>query len=139
MRHAFAYSTIPGGVGERRHRRSPDGCILDPVPLGSPFSIPSCPLPAATPARSPWCGVLNSYCGMRYRSAWSGKGTRGVKPLIEILLAIFLHPIVVILVWIDLSRRRDIGLFKKVLWGLVALVWGLGPLLYVFLGDGHFW
>jgi hypothetical protein len=62
-----------------------------------------------------------------------------VKLLIEILLAIFLHPIVVILVWIDLAGRRDIGLFRKILWGLVALVWGIGPMLYVFLGDGNFW
>lgn len=42
--------------------------------------------------------------------------------LIEILLAIFLHPIVVILVWINLVGRRDIGLVKKLLWGIVAMV-----------------
>jgi hypothetical protein len=59
--------------------------------------------------------------------------------LLEILLAIFLHPLAVILVWINLAGRRDLGLLKKVLWGLVALVWGIGPLLYVFLGDGRFW
>jgi hypothetical protein len=62
-----------------------------------------------------------------------------VKTLIEIVLAIFLHPLVVILVWINLAGRSDIGLFKKILWGIVALVWGIGPLLYVFLGDGKFW
>jgi hypothetical protein len=62
-----------------------------------------------------------------------------VKLLFEIILAIFLHPIAVILVWIQLARRRDMGLFQKILWGLVSLIWGVGPLLYVFLGEGEFW
>jgi hypothetical protein len=62
-----------------------------------------------------------------------------VKLFVEILLAIFLHPLVVILVWINLASRSDIGFFKKVLWGAVSLVWGIGPLLYVFVGDGSFW
>jgi hypothetical protein len=62
-----------------------------------------------------------------------------VKTLIEIVLAIVLHPLAVILVWINLAGRSDIGLFKKVLWAIVATPWGVGPLLYLFLGDGKFW
>ncbi|MDB5058189.1 MAG: hypothetical protein JWO59_1661 [Chloroflexi bacterium] len=62
-----------------------------------------------------------------------------MKLLIEILVAIFLHPLAVILVWIQLAGRRDMRLFQKILWGLLSLVWGIGPLLYVFLGEGKLW
>jgi hypothetical protein len=62
-----------------------------------------------------------------------------MKTLLEILFAVILHPLAVILVWINLAGRRDLGLFRKVLWGLVSLIWGVGPLLYVFLGGGDFW
>jgi Phospholipase_D-nuclease N-terminal len=62
-----------------------------------------------------------------------------MKIVIEILIAIVLHPIAVILVWLDLLGRSDIGRSKKVLWAVVALVWGIGPILYIFLGDGDLW
>jgi hypothetical protein len=62
-----------------------------------------------------------------------------MKILLEIIFAVVLHPVAVILVWINLAGRRDMGLFQKVLWGLLSLIWGIGPLLYVFLGGGDFW
>lgn len=62
-----------------------------------------------------------------------------MKTLLEILFAVILHPIAVILVWINLAGRKDMGLIKKVLWGLISMIWGVGPLLYVFLGGGEFW
>ena len=49
--------------------------------------------------------------------------------LIEIVFAIVLHPLAVILVWINLSQRTDLGFVRKLLWGLLSLVWGVGPLL----------
>jgi len=62
-----------------------------------------------------------------------------MKLLIEILIAIVLHPIAVILVWLDLLSRSDIGRAKKVVWAVVALVWGIGPILYILVGDGELW
>jgi len=62
-----------------------------------------------------------------------------MRVLLEIVFAIVLHPLAVILVWINLSRRTDLGVIRKLLWGLVSLVWGIGPLLYIFLGGGEFW
>jgi hypothetical protein len=62
-----------------------------------------------------------------------------MKLLVEILLAIVLHPLAVILVWINLARRSDLTTTKRIVWALVALVWGIGPILYVLVGDGEFW
>ena len=62
-----------------------------------------------------------------------------MRVLLEILFAIVLHPLAVILVWVNLAGRSDLGLIKTLLWGLVSLVWGIGPLLYSFLGGGEFW
>ena len=62
-----------------------------------------------------------------------------MKLLIEILLAIFLHPIAFILCLINIAGRSDLTTAKKLVWAIVALVWGIGPILYVLVGDGAFW
>jgi hypothetical protein len=62
-----------------------------------------------------------------------------MKLLIEILLAIFLHPIAFILCLINLAGRGDLTTVKKLVWAIVTLVWGIGPILYVLVGDGSFW
>jgi len=62
-----------------------------------------------------------------------------MKLLIEILVAAILHPIAVILLWINLAGRSDIGGAKKVIWAVVGLIWGVGPILYVTVGDGALW
>jgi hypothetical protein len=31
------------------------------------------------------------------------------------------------------------GGVKKVLWIIITFVWGIGPILYLLLGDGTFW
>ena len=49
-----------------------------------------------------------------------------MKLLLEIVLAIFLHPIAVILLFINLLGRNDIGTGKKIVRGIVGLVWGSG-------------
>ena len=46
-----------------------------------------------------------------------------MKLLVEILIAIILHPIAVILVWLDLLSRSNMSGGKKLLWAVVALVW----------------
>jgi hypothetical protein len=62
-----------------------------------------------------------------------------MKLLLEILLAIFLHPIAVVLVWIDLARRDDLDGVKKIVWAIVGLIWGVGPILYILVADGKLW
>ncbi len=62
-----------------------------------------------------------------------------MKLLVEVLLAIVLHPIAVVLMWINLFGRSDLSGGKKLLWALVGLIWGVGPILYVLLGDGQLW
>ena len=62
-----------------------------------------------------------------------------LKLVVEILLAIFLHPVAFILCVINIVGRRDLSTIKKVLWTVVTLVWGIGPILYVLLGDGALW
>jgi hypothetical protein len=65
--------------------------------------------------------------------------TGGMKLLIEILLSIFLHPIAMVLMWINLIARGDLQGWKKVVWFIVSIVWGLGPILYVLVADGALW
>lgn len=59
-----------------------------------------------------------------------------MKKLIELLVC-FLHPVAVVLIWIDLLTRRDIGDGAKLAWGIFALV-PLVPFLYVLTG-GDLW
>ncbi len=61
------------------------------------------------------------------------------KLILEILVAVVLHPIAVILTWIDLARRTDETTVVKVIWAILAIVWGIGPILYILLGGGELW
>ena len=62
-----------------------------------------------------------------------------MKLLIEILLAIFLHPVAFVLCLINILGRRDLTGLQKLVWALVTLVWGIGPILYVLVGRGELW
>jgi len=62
-----------------------------------------------------------------------------MKLVLEILLSIVLHPIAMILMWINLIARGDMATFKKVVWFVVSIVWGLGPILYVLVAEGSLW
>ncbi len=70
-----------------------------------------------------------NFCGMLW----------GMKLLVEILLAIFLHPVVWVLCVINIVGRSELSGLQKVLWIIVTFVWGIGPILYVLLGGGAFW
>jgi hypothetical protein len=59
-----------------------------------------------------------------------------VKKIAEILVC-FLHPIAVILIWIDLITRDDIGTVAKLAWAITAVV-PVVPFLYVLVG-GDLW
>jgi hypothetical protein len=62
-----------------------------------------------------------------------------MKLLVEILLSIILHPIAMILMWINLIARGDMTTLKKVVWFVVSIVWGLGPILYILVAEGSLW
>ncbi|HET9028813.1 MAG TPA: hypothetical protein VFN49_01440 [Candidatus Aquilonibacter sp.] len=64
---------------------------------------------------------------------------RYVKLLLEILLSIFLHPIAMVLMWINVLGRTDMSGLKKAVWFAVSLLWGLGPIVYVLVADGGLW
>jgi hypothetical protein len=59
-----------------------------------------------------------------------------MKKVVELLLC-FLHPLAVILIWIDLLSRTDISKGAKVAWALFALI-PLVPFIYVLTG-GDLW
>ena len=62
-----------------------------------------------------------------------------MKLALEILLSVFLHPIAMILMWINLVGRTDLVSSRKVVWVIVSLIWGLGPILYLLVADGSLW
>jgi hypothetical protein len=62
-----------------------------------------------------------------------------MKLLFEILLSVFLHPIAMILMWINLIGRDELTTFQKVIWFVVSIIWGLGPILYLLVADGSLW
>ncbi|GEM_PF-1066743 len=62
-----------------------------------------------------------------------------MKLVAEILLAIFLHPIAWVLCVINIVGRAEMSGLKKVVWIIITFVWGIGPILYILLGDGAFW
>jgi hypothetical protein len=62
-----------------------------------------------------------------------------VKFVLELLLAVFLHPIAFVLCLLNILGRSDLTGLQKVVWILVTLLWGIGPILYVLFGGGRMW
>ncbi len=56
-----------------------------------------------------------------------------MKKIVELLLCI-LHPVAVVLIWINLIVRRDLDLVAKLTWGITAIV-PLVPFVYVLTGN----
>ena len=61
------------------------------------------------------------------------------KLIVEIVLAIFLHPVAFVLCVINILTRNDLTGLKKVLWIVITFFWGVGPILYILLADGALW
>jgi hypothetical protein len=59
-----------------------------------------------------------------------------MKKLLEIVVC-FIHPLAVVLGWINLAGRTDLSAGKKLVWG-VALIVPVVPFLYVLTG-GDLW
>ena len=53
-----------------------------------------------------------------------------MKKILELLLCI-LHPVAMVLIWINLAVRSDLGLVAKLTWAIAALV----PFVYVLTGN----
>ena len=70
---------------------------------------------------------------MRSAVAVAGSTVVMTKKIIELLLCI-LHPIAVILIWINLIGRSDIGFVAKLTWAIVAIV-PFVPFVYVLVGN----
>ena len=62
-----------------------------------------------------------------------------MKLFFEILISIILHPIAMILMWINLLSRNDLDSGRKLIWLIVSIIWGLGPILYLLVEDGNLW
>ena len=59
-----------------------------------------------------------------------------MKILVELLLC-FLHPVAVVLMWINLASRSDLSTVGKLAWAIFGLI-PLVPFLYVLTG-GDLW
>jgi hypothetical protein len=59
-----------------------------------------------------------------------------MKKLVELLLCI-LHPLAVVLMWINLVSRTDLGTGAKLAWAIFGLI-PLVPFLYVLTGGDLF-
>jgi len=62
-----------------------------------------------------------------------------MKLFLEIIVAAILHPVAVVLMWINLAGRDDLNGTQKGIWAVVGLIWGIGPILYILVGDGVLW
>lgn len=62
-----------------------------------------------------------------------------IKFIVEVLIAIFLHPIAFVLAVINIVNRQDMTGVAKVLWIIISFFWGIGPILYILLGGGQLW
>lgn len=56
-----------------------------------------------------------------------------MRKIIELILCV-LHPIAVVLIWIDLLGRRDIGVVPKVTWAVASII-PIVPFIYVLTGN----
>jgi hypothetical protein len=56
-----------------------------------------------------------------------------VKKILELVLCI-LHPVAVVLIWINLLFRTDMGLIERLTWGVASIV-PLIPFVYVLTGH----
>ena len=56
-----------------------------------------------------------------------------MKKILELVLCI-LHPVAVVLIWINLAMRSDIGLIAKLTWGIASIV-PFVPFVYVLTGN----
>ncbi len=62
-----------------------------------------------------------------------------MKLILEVLISIVLHPLAMLLMWLNLAGRSDLSSERKIVWFLVSIIWGLGPILYLLVENGSLW
>jgi hypothetical protein len=62
-----------------------------------------------------------------------------LKLILEILVSAILHPVAVVLMWLNLAGRSDLNQTQKIIWAVFGVIWGIGPILYILVGDGALW
>jgi hypothetical protein len=56
-----------------------------------------------------------------------------LKKIVELLICI-LHPLAVVLIWINLAVRTDMGVGAKIAWAILSII-PLVPFVYVLTGN----
>jgi hypothetical protein len=56
-----------------------------------------------------------------------------MKKVLELLLCI-LHPVAVVLIWINLAANKDMPLVPKLTWGVASII-PIVPFIYVLTGH----
>jgi len=56
-----------------------------------------------------------------------------MKKLLELICCV-LHPIAVVLIWINLLGRTDLGIVAKLTWGIASII-PVVPFIYVLTGN----
>ena len=56
-----------------------------------------------------------------------------MKKVLELLLCI-LHPVAVVLIWVNLATRTDLGVVAKLTWAIVSII-PFVPFVYVLTGN----
>ena len=56
-----------------------------------------------------------------------------LKKILELLIC-FLHPLAVVLIWINLAVRTDMGVGAKIAWAILSII-PLVPFVYVLTGN----
>jgi len=56
-----------------------------------------------------------------------------LKKILELLICI-LHPLAVVLIWINLAVRTDMGIGAKLAWAILSII-PLVPFVYVLTGN----
>lgn len=62
-----------------------------------------------------------------------------MKGILQFVVALMLHPVALVLAWVNIAGRSDLGSGQKILWAIVSIIWGIGPILYVLVGGGSLW
>lgn len=62
-----------------------------------------------------------------------------MKLILEVVISLVLHPLAMLLMWLNLAGRGDLTSERKIVWFLVSIIWGLGPILYLLIDNGSLW
>jgi hypothetical protein len=62
-----------------------------------------------------------------------------VKLLLEIVISAILHPLAYLLALVNILGRRDLNGGQKLVWAIICIVWGIGPIVYILIGGGELW